>query len=198
MNKLQNHFKLPMTSAFINLHWAKYTMQDAEHRKESYLYIQYVERMALQCSIVREGLICMTIWEGLDLKLKKNVTSPTDDTTVQSFTELLESLSELFYQMTIEKKEQKSKKTQEKEIKNTLSQTQQHGSYTSYPAQGSQNFDNNQNFDNQRQNFPHFPPMNQYSMSYDFSDNQSGFGPPVFEQPAYPPQFPPPYQEYSN
>ena len=197
-NKLQNHFKLSMTSAFTNLHWAKYTMQDTEHRKKSYLYVQYVERMVLQCSIVREGLICMTIWEELNLKLKKNVTSPTDDTTVQSFTELLESLLKLFYQMTIEKKKWKSKKTQKKKTKNTLSQTQQCSSYTSCPAQESQNFDNNQNFDNQRQNFPCFPPMNQYSMSYDFSDNQSDFGPPVFEQPAYPPQFSPPYQEYSN
>ena len=83
-------------------------------------------------------------------------------------------------------------------MKNTLSQTQQHGLYTSHSAQESQNFDNNQNFDNQRQNFPCFPPMNQYSMSYDFSDNQSDFGPPVFKQSAYSPQFSPLYQEYSN
>ena len=82
MNKLQNHFKLSMTSAFTNLHWAKYTMQDTEHRKEPYLYVQYVKRMMLQCSIVEEGLICMTIWEELNLKLKKNVTSSTDDITV--------------------------------------------------------------------------------------------------------------------
>ena len=159
-NKLQNHFKLSMTSAFVNLYWAKYTMQDTEHRKELYLYVQYVKRMTLQCSIVREGSICMTIWEELDLKLKKNVTLSTDDITVQSFTELLKLLSELFYQMTIEKKEQKSKKTQKKKMKNTLSQTQQCDLYTSCPAQESQNFGNNQNFNNQRQNFPHFPLMN--------------------------------------
>ena len=83
-------------------------------------------------------------------------------------------------------------------MKNTLSQTQQHSLYTSHSAQESQNFDINQNFDNQRQNFPCFPLMNQYSMSYDFSNNQSDFSPPVFEQSAYSPQFPLLYQEYSN
>ena len=126
------------------------------------------------------------------------MTLSTDDITVQSFTELLKLLSELFYQMIIEKKKQKSKKTQKKKIKNTLSQTQQHGLYTSHSAQESQNFNNNQNFDNQRQNFPCFLLMNQYSMSYDFSDNQSGFSPPVFEQSVYSSQFSSLYQEYLN
>ena len=105
MNKLYYCFKLPMTSTFVNLYQAKYTIQDTEHRKKSYLYVQYVKRMILQCNIVREDLICITIWEELDLKLKKNVTLSINDITVQSFTELLKSLLELFYQMMIEKKE---------------------------------------------------------------------------------------------
>ena len=99
INRLQDQFKITMSSALEELGRQSYSGQDALERKDPAVYVQNVAKYATQAGIVEEDAQATWAWNHLNVKFQTTVPPPTSDTTIHQFIEQLKNRKELWYRM---------------------------------------------------------------------------------------------------
>ena len=99
INRLQDQFKITMSSALEELGRQSYSAQDALERKDPAVYVQNMAKYATQAGIVEEDAQATWAWNHLDVEFQTTVPPPTSDTTIRQFIEQLKNRKELWYRM---------------------------------------------------------------------------------------------------
>lgn len=105
MARLQEKFKLTVSSALVQLNHQNYSMTDAHKRREPAQYMQTVSKFALQAGIIDEHAQCTWAWNNLDLELQKTVPPPRPGMSIREFTDELETRKEMFHRAAESKNE---------------------------------------------------------------------------------------------
>ena len=98
-SKLAKRFKMTMTKALEQLNKEHYSLSDAHANREPQGYLQNMMRYA-QAAGVTDLLAQLTwAWQGLDIELRTVTAMPRSGTTLQEFSEELESRREMWNAM---------------------------------------------------------------------------------------------------
>ena len=99
LTRLQDRFKISMSSALDQLTRQVYTMSDAGTRRDPASYVQSVSKYAIQAGISDEHAQATWAWNHLDVELQASIPPPTAQTTLRQFTEDLDNRKELWHRL---------------------------------------------------------------------------------------------------
>ena len=99
LTRLQDRFKISMSSALDQLTRQVYTLSDAGSRRDPASYVQSVSKYAIQAGISDEHAQATWAWNHLDVELQASIPPPTSQTTLRQFTEELDNRKELWHRL---------------------------------------------------------------------------------------------------
>lgn len=106
LTRLQERFKISMSSALDHLTREIYTLNDAGSRRDPASYVQSVSKYAVQAGITDEHAQATWAWNHLDVDLQVSIPPPTSTTTLRQFTEELDNRKELWHRIHQQKESQ--------------------------------------------------------------------------------------------
>ena len=104
--RLQDHFKITMSTALEELSRQSYTSRDASERNDPSVYVQNVSKYAVQAGITEEHAQATWAWNHLDVEFQATIPPPTTNTTLREFIEQLKSRKEMWHRMQSQKEQQ--------------------------------------------------------------------------------------------
>lgn len=99
LTRLQERFKISMSSALDQLTRQVYTLKDAGDRRDPASYMQGISKYAVQAGITDEHAQATWAWNHLDVELQASIPPPTTQTTLRQFTEELDNRKELWHRL---------------------------------------------------------------------------------------------------
>ena len=106
LTRLQDRFKISMSSALDQLTRQVYTLGDAGSRRDPASYVQSVSKYAVQAGISEEHAQATWAWNHLEVELQATIPPPTSQTTLREFTEELDNRKELWHRLNQQKESQ--------------------------------------------------------------------------------------------
>ena len=203
ISRLQDRFKLPMSTALVRLGEQTYNLHDANARKDPAGYVQTVSRLALQAGINDEQAQCTWAWNHLDVELQKTVPPPGPETTIRSFSDLLDARKEMWHRISehneIRETKRDSKETRESKGKDRGPVQQRdrdfQGGYSRPNQAAGRTFQSSQpppgvryGYDSRQYDYRPYNPRPPYPTYPTYGQSFPHIGPYAYQQQFMPPQ----------